>query len=302
MPELSADEQIAAAQKKVNEATRILQDLIKAKERATNAEIMPADQDKIVVPKDIKDDYDYDKASQVNDLIALIARKDAEINSLKEKIGFLNEALGDNGIQEENGGKAEDMLELIMKEMQSIKDIISVENASLIKENVALQDRMIDKQEKLEHITQTCQEDRSRKDKVKLINKYIYQMDVIRKTLYEYPALRENMSDADAANYLEIQLQEVVKGMDASLMQEMVERLEQSKNGDVVNPELQETIGIVVTDNPALDGKVSYSVSPAYVWRLPYILKAKLSDKGDEIKSYRFLIRPEQIITYKINK
>lgn len=179
---------------------------------------------------------------------------------------------------------------------------ISVENKRLTKVNIDMQERLDNKQERLEQIIQTCQEDRYRKDKIKLINKYIYQIDLIRKTLYDFNINRNCESNNEAVVFLESQLKEVIKGMEATLFQEMVEKIQLGEKGAIVNPDIQETIDTVATDNPELDGKIYCSISPGYIWTLPYILKAKMTDTGNEIKTYRFLIRPEQIITYKFNK
>ena len=48
------------------------------------------------------------------------------------------------------------------------------------------------KQERLEKIIQTVQEDRFRKDKLKLINRCIFHADLIRKTIYEYPEIKKD--------------------------------------------------------------------------------------------------------------
>lgn len=184
----------------------------------------------------------------------------------------------------------------------NIDDRITEENQHLAQENNALQVKLDDKQDRLESIVQTIQEDRYRKDKIKLINRYIYQMDLIRKMLYDFESDRTTMSEKEAISFLQDQLEEVVKGMEATLTQEMVERIQCGEIGSDINLELQESIDTISTDDPLLDGKVYRSINPGYIWTLPYILKAKLTDDGTEIKNYRFLIRAEQVITYKLNK
>ena len=176
------------------------------------------------------------------------------------------------------------------------------DNGRLIKENEELQNKLDSRTERLESINQAVQEDRYRKDKIKLINKYIYQMDIIRRVLYDFENDRQNMTEEEAVTFLQNQLKEIIVGMEATLTQEMVERIQNGENGASINLELQETIGTVKTNDVELDGKIYRSISPGYVWTLPYILKAKITDKGDEIKSYRFLIRAEQVITYKFKK
>lgn len=110
------------------------------------------------------------------------------------------------------------------------------------------------------------------------------------------------MQDSEAVAYLENQLSEVANGLDATLLQEMVERKSFGGNGDPVNLEMQEVVGTFSTEDASLDGKIYKSINPGYVWTLPYILKAKINENGDEIKNYKFLLRSEQIIVYKQNK
>lgn len=200
------------------------------------------------------------------------------------------------------GDNMQEILEAIKENVTSLSSQINNEYQRLLKENSDIRGILNQKQERLEQIMQTTQEDRYKKDKIKLVNKYIYQMDLIRKVLYDFDSLRIAQSDKDSVTFLENQLKSIVVSMEATIAQEMVESIQYGRRGDTVNPELQETIDTVATDNPELDGKIYSSINPGYVWTLPYILKAKITDKGDEIKSYRFLVRPEQIIVYRLNK
>lgn len=241
-----------------------------------------------------------------------IIAKDQIINTLESKIAHLQRNLNKDQSDPKPQGEAsntsdsfttiEKTLALISEQIKSLSASVSIENQRLLQENAKISEGLENKQLQLEQIVQTCQEDRYRKDKIKLINKYIYQIDLIRKTQYDFSIYRNQLSENEAIVFLESQLTEIVKGMEATLLQEMVENIQTGEDGAAVNPDMQETIDTVSTDNPELDGKIYCSISPAYVWTLPYILKAKITDKGDEIKSYRFLIRREQIITYKFNK
>ena len=182
-------------------------------------------------------------------------------------------------------------------------EVLTKEAAVLSSENRELRMKLAEKQERLETILQSVQEDRYRKDKIKLINKYIYHIDLIRQTLYDFNSGRDSSKEKDPETvFLERQLEETAAGLEAVLMQEMVEKVQTGKNGGTVDPEMQETVETVPTNDPGMDGKIFRSLSPAYVWTLPYILKPRISDTGEEVRSYRFLIRPEQIITYKLKK
>lgn len=204
---------------------------------------------------------------------------------------------GETG-QEDYAGKIDRIIMAI-----SGNEVLTKEAAALSSENRELRMKLAEKQERLETILQSVQEDRYRKDKIKLINKYIYHIDLIRQTLYDFNSGRDSSKEKDPETvFLERQLEETAAGLEAVLMQEMVEKVQTGKNGGTVDPEMQETVETVPTNDPGMDGKIFRSLSPAYVWTLPYILKPRISDTGEEVRSYRFLIRPEQIITYKLKK
>ena len=204
---------------------------------------------------------------------------------------------GETG-QEDYAGKIDRIIMAI-----SGNEVLTEEAAALSSENRELRMKLAEKQERLENILQSVQEDRYRKDKIKLINKYIYHIDLIRQTLYDFNSARDSSKEKDPETvFLERQLEETAAGLEAVLMQEMVEKVQTGKNGGTVDPEMQETVETVPTNDPGMDGKIFRSLSPAYVWTLPYILKPRISDTGEEVRSYRFLIRPEQIITYKLKK
>ncbi len=158
------------------------------------------------------------------------------------------------------------------------------------------------KQSRIEEIVQNSQEDRYRKDKAKLIKRSIFQMALIRKTLYEFETQDHHETDEERIEFLLEQLNSLLTFSETTLEQEMIERLEPTQDGADVNLEQHEIIGYYETENTELDGKVYRSVNPAYVWRLPYILKAKVSEAGDVIKSYRFMLESEQVIIYKLKQ
>lgn len=262
--------------------------------------------------------HEEPKTSKENDenhcetLQKQIEEKDATIAGYEKQVAELKEQLKEQAAKEPvvepketdamQWDNMQKILESIKKVVVNLDSQISNEHQRLLKENSDIQELLDQKQEHLEQITQTCQEDRYKKDKIKLVNKYIYQMDLIRKVLYDFNSLRTMQSDEESVAFLENQLKSIVVSMEATLAQEMVEPIQYGEDGGTVNPELQETIDVVATNNPELDGKIYSSINPGYVWTLPYILKAKITDNGDEIKSYRFLVRPEQIIVYRLNK
>lgn len=246
-----------------------------------------------------------EKDAKISDYERRIADYEAQVADLTAKLNGQNPKQPESQPKpqpEPQTGKMLNVLDAIKVNMDKLTAQICDEHQRLLKENSDLQESLDQKQERLEQIMQTTQEDRYKKDKIKLVNKYIYQMDLIRKVLYDFDSLRTVQSDKESVVFLENQLKSIVVSMEATLAQEMVEPIQYGEQGGNVNPEMQETIDTVATDNPELDGKIYSSINPGYVWTLPYILKAKITDKGDEIKSYRFLVRPEQIVIYRLNK
>lgn len=189
---------------------------------------------------------------------------------------------------------------LLLEEINKISAMISERN-EIAKENEYLHTKLEEKQERLEQIVHNCQEDRYRKDKGRLINRIIYQMDLIRNVIYDFD--NEHPEDLSASvAFLRQQFLEIITYMEETLRAESVECIRLGKDGSAVDLELQEVTDVVITDKPELAGKVHRSIHPGYIWRLPYILKAKIKDDGSVVKDYDFLIRPEQVITYKLNK
>lgn len=300
----TSNSQIEKLEQEIETKKKVLDQLMRQKQEESKKQVEKNVQEPLVDPKL--------PMPTMEQLQQEIIAKDQIISILESKIAHLQRNLNtdqsDPKLQGEDSNTSvsftaiEKTLALISEQIKSLSASVSIENQRLLQENAKISESLENKQLQLEQIVQTCQEDRYRKDKIKLINKYIYQIDLIRKTQYDFRIYRDQQSESEAVAFLESQLTEIVKGMEATLLQEMVENIQTGEDGAAVNPDMQETIDTVSTDNPELDGKIYCSISPAYVWTLPYILKAKITDKGDEIKSYRFLIRPEQIITYKFNK
>ena len=199
-------------------------------------------------------------------------------------------------------------VEEMRKANEMILGLLESQNLELdeMKKNQAeriqqLEDKNDEKQERLEKIIQTVQEDRYRKDKLKLIKRCVFQADLIRKLLKcDYPEVSKDMSPEEREAFLLKQMESVVTGMESMLLDEGVEVVHFAKEGEKVQSEFQEVVGTRPTDDPEKDGTVAESINPGYVWTLPYILKAKLNESGDEIKHYRFLMQSEQVVAYKI--
>ena len=166
----------------------------------------------------------------------------------------------------------------------------------------SLEEDNSNKQDRLENIIQTVQEDRYRKDKLKLINRCIFQSEMLRKTIYEYPDITKEMTLEQKEEFLLKQLNSVVIGFDSMLADEGAVVTHFAAVGEKMNNEFQEAVGARETDDEAKNGTVAEVVSPGYVCTLPYILKAKVNESGEEIKRYKFLMQTEKIIAYKFVK
>lgn len=166
----------------------------------------------------------------------------------------------------------------------------------------SLEEDNSNKQDRLENIIQTVQEDRYRKDKLKLINRCIFQSEMLRKTIYEYPEITKEMNAEEKEAFLLKQLNSIVIGFDSMLADEGAVLTHFAAVGEKMDKEFQEAVGARETDDESKNGTVAEIVSPGYVWTLPYILKAKVNESGEEIKRYKFLMQTEKIIAYKFVK
>lgn len=274
-----------------------LQDLISQKNQIENniVEIMS-----LLAPDEGVHDVNDEKAEEGVDKPKTESdSSDETINRLQSKISELNEEISRlNKELDTVDGKMPDTA--LSDEIHKLSLMISERN-EIVKENEYLLKKLEEKQERLEQIIHNCQEDRYRKDKGRLINRIIYQMDLVRNVIYDFDNEPHEDISASVA-FLRQQFLEIITYMEATLRAESVECIRLGDEGSSLDLELQEVTDVVLTDNPELNGKVYRSVHPGYTWKLPYILKAKIKDDGSVVKDYDFLIRPEQVITYKLNK
>lgn len=184
----------------------------------------------------------------------------------------------------------------LAERLEKIEKMIGEELQAARTATKAVQDKLDDRQQKYEDLMQKSQEDRYRKDKAKLINKMIFYVDLMRRTLYEF------RNKPEAGINLEEQLDKLIVSMDDTLSHEMVRTLPMANPGDDIVDERMEVIDSVETEDPALDNKIYRSISACYTWSLPYVLKARLDEKGDEVRTYNFVLHPEEVIIYKLKK
>lgn len=186
--------------------------------------------------------------------------------------------------------------------ISKVSDLIKNENGKLIELCNEAQKAREKAEDKYSTLFSQVQEDRYRKDKVKILSRSIRIRGMIMDLLYDYQANKMEGSETPAAQFLQTQLKNLIDCLEADLKQEKVFKLENGKDGADFDEEHMEACGVEPTDNPELSGKVYRSVAPGYYWTLPYILKPRITDTGDEVYSYKFIISYEQVITYKYTK
>ena len=183
--------------------------------------------------------------------------------------------------------------------VKNLQQAVSEQHAALQKENIEIRKELTEKSERYDKLVSSVQEDRYRKDKVKIMNRTINRRNIISSVLLEYQEDDMDGHDTPAAMFLARQLGEIVKGLDADLKQEMLTKVEKGVEGSNFDDEFQDIIDTVPTHNPDLAGKVCRTVNPGFVWTLPYIFKPRVNEDGEEIRSYKFLLRSEEVLVYK---
>ena len=123
-------------------------------------------------------------------------------------------------------------------------------------------------------------------------------LDNIRSVDYKYRVEHEQMADNEL--FLYKQLGEIITALETVLINEGVTI--RTYGNEMVNSEFEETVQLLETQNPELDNTIARVISPAYIWTLPYILKAKVNQEGETIRSYQFILQAQKIITYKYAK
>lgn len=197
-----------------------------------------------------------------------------------------------------------DAQDAVMQQLKALSELVDARVKELIADRTELSTRLETKTTQYEELIARVQEDRYRKDKVKILRRNINLRNLVSSVLDDYRQETPKMEGADtaAATFLETQLEKIIEKMDADLRQEMLVPLVKGVEGSDFDAEHQEIVERQETDNPELDGKVFRSVAPGYIWTLPYIFKPRVNENGEEIYTYNFLLRSEDVITYKYVK
>jgi len=186
-------------------------------------------------------------------------------------------------------------------QLTALRETLDVTVRELVADRTELSRKLDEKTSRYQELLERVQDDRYRKDKVKILRRNINLRNLISGVLDDYRLAIPRLAgyDAPASIFLEQQLEKVVEKLDADLRQEMLVPLVNGREGSDFDAEHQEIVEQQPTDRPELDGKVCRSVAPGYVWTLPYIFKPRVNESGEEVYTYRFLLRSEDVITYK---
>lgn len=244
----------------------------------------------------------------IEQLQSLIEEKDKK---LKEQAELISQhvAEGKETVTPETPKQPEvtpenETADAVKEQLKALSELVDARMKELIADRTELSTKLDAKTTQYEELIARVQEDRYRKDKVKILRRNINLRNLVSSVLDDYQHETPKMAghDTAAATFLETQLEKIVEKIDADLRQEMLVPLVKGVEGSDFDAEHQEIVERQETDNPELDGKVFRSVAPGYVWTLPYIFKPRVNENGEEVYTYNFLLRSEDVITYKYIK
>lgn len=190
--------------------------------------------------------------------------------------------------QEEN--KQPDPVSQLVKLTESILNN-QTEILDKITQNEKLEEMLIERNSQI----QRYQEDTYRKITAPFIREFISLADMMSTVIHE------NELDPKNETYWKEQFGEIIKSIRFILNDFSVVNYTEGLDHTEFNPNRQEVISTIRTDDEALDKKVYRSLNPGYVWELPYIIRPKANGEKHPLKVYEFILRKEQVETYKYN-
>lgn len=144
--------------------------------------------------------------------------------------------------------------------ISKVSDLIKNENGKLIELYNEAQKAREKAEDKYSTLFSQVQEDRYRKDKVKILSRSIHMREMIMDLLFDYQADKMEGCETPAAQFLQTQLKNLIVCLEADLKHEKVCKLENGIDGADFDEEHMETCGVEPTNNPELSGKVCRSV------------------------------------------
>lgn len=198
-----------------------------------------------------------------------------------------------------------DRIDGLVRRVENIMDGLIAENRELIARQDKIDEKLHLKEMLLEEVNQNVQQDQYRKGRLSLAKQIMRAAETMRLNLYKFEKTYGYAPGGEPKDEETKRLKGDMEGMvtilEGILETEHLKKRPMSEPGTPFDPEFQEVTGEESTDDEALVGKVCRSLGPAWVWQLPYILKPMISETGDKIRHYSFLVRPEQVIVYKLN-
>ena len=234
----------------------------------------------------------------------LISEKLLELNQkeeeLKEKEKLLESR--EKAIQAREQQKTD--IDVTDKLLQELKESFLQERIEL----TALLNKLEDKLSRRETDLQQYQEDIYRKMATPYIRQFITLGDMIQKVLFDSADLGDmiqkvlfDSADNTSAFFWQEQLSKIRDSINY-ILKDFSVKTYTSVNNNNFDPEKQEVASYWETTDILLDKKVRRSLAPGYIWTLPYIVKAKANGEPHPLKAYEFILRKEQVETYKLSK
>lgn len=180
----------------------------------------------------------------------------------------------------------------ILEKIESLEQTVQTSKSEILEqllENEKLEDLLRDRN----GIIQSYQEDIYKKLTMPLLKQFISLADMMSIVLQD-----KETEEKDAA-YWKKQFEETIKSVYFTLKDFSVNTYKEAQNGDAFDPNRQEVSSTQETTDEQLDKKIYRSVSPGYTWELPYILRPKANGEKHLQTAYEFIIRKEQVETYK---
>ena len=281
------------------------------KQKTTEDHSQPAEEkiDIIIQQLRTKEEKNKELCQKIEQLELTIREKDAKLKTLSKQAktiegGTSEKEDNDSQPSEEQSDSKIIGIDKLTQQTIKIYETLETRVKELIVDRNELSQKLEERVNRYEELVNNIQEDRYRKDKVKILRRIINLRNLVFSVLddYRYETPRLEGHETPAAIFLEQQLSKITEKLDADLRQEMLIPLVKGVEGSEFDAEHQEIIERQPTDHPELDGKVYRSVAPGYIWTLPYIFKPRVNETGEEIHTYKFLLRSEDVVTYKYEK
>jgi len=183
------------------------------------------------------------------------------------------------------------MLQSLNLQLKTLKEDLVNENKELIASFEITESRL----QRRDSEIQAYQEDFYRKAMSPYIRQFIALADMMRKIVWETKITPEKYDNI----YWQSQFQKIIQSIDFILSDFSFKVYQDAQEGETYNPERQDVVGYMETDQPELDKKIYASCNPGYIWTIPYIIRCKANGEPLPLKEHQIIFRKEQVITYK---